>query len=212
MNTQFFLLRHAQTADVTKFHGSESDIGLSAWGHEQARRLAQKFASVPIDAIYSSAMRRAVDTAKPIAEALKLHLEQVPELHERSMGQLAGAPRDEFRHIFDDAMTAWMAGDLEHSHPTGESYAAMRGRGVPALTGILNRHAGQTVAIVAHGMLIRVLISSLVPDWPVSRLGEIRIENCAVNEFRWDGAVLTPVRMFDLPDDLKNPPDDKPFW
>lgn len=212
MNTHLYLMRHAQTADVSKFHGSESDIGLSPWGHEQARRLARRFAEMPVVAVYSSAMRRAVDTATPIAEALKLPLKPVPELHERSMGQLAGASRDEFRHVFDNAMNAWIAGDLEHTHPTGESYAAMRGRGVPALTEILNRHEGQTVAVVAHGMLIRVLISSLVPGWPVSRLGEIRIDNCAVNEFRWDGAVLTPLRLFDLPDDLKNPPDDKPFW
>lgn len=212
MNTHLYLMRHAQTADVSKFHGSESDIGLSDWGHEQSRRLARQFEGSPVNAIYSSAMRRAVDTATPIAVALGLKLTQVPELHERSMGELAGAPREEFRHFFTDAMTAWMSGDLEYTHPTGESFAAMRSRGVPSLTGILDRHDGQTVAVVAHGMLIRVLISSLVPEWPVSRLGDIKIDNCAVNEFRWDGATLTPIRMFDLPEELKNPPDDKPFW
>jgi len=212
MNTHLYLLRHAQTADVSKFHGSESDIGLSDWGHEQARRLATHFSTIPFDAIYSSAMRRAVDTATPIAEAMGLNLTQVPELHERSMGKLAGAPRDDFRHVFTDAMLAWMSGDLEYSHPTGESYAAMRSRGVPALTRILDRHHGQTVAVVAHGMLIRVLISSLVPEWQVTRLAEIKIDNCAVNEFRWDGSNLIPVRLFELPEELNNPPEDKPFW
>jgi probable phosphoglycerate mutase len=212
MITRLFLLRHAQTADTSKFHGSESDIGLSDWGHEQARRLATQFSAIPVDAIYSSAMRRAVDTATPIAQALGLTLTQVPELHERSMGKLAGAPREDFRHVFTDAMIAWIAGDLEYSHPTGESYAAMRSRGVPALTRLLDRHDGQTVAVVAHGMLIRVLISSLVPEWPVSRIADIKIDNCAVNELHWDGSMLIPVRMFELPEQLKNPPDDKPFW
>lgn len=212
MNTHLYLLRHAQTADVSKFHGSESDIGLSHWGQEQARRLATHLSTIPFDAIYSSAMRRAVDTATPIAESLGLKLTQVPELHERSMGKLAGAPREDFRHVFTDAMLAWMSGDLEYSHPTGESYSAMRSRGVPALTRILDRHDGQTVAVVAHGMLIRVLISSLVPEWPVTRLADIKIDNCAVNELRWDGANMIPIRMFDLPEELKNPPDDKPFW
>ncbi|MBI1323914.1 histidine phosphatase family protein [bacterium] len=212
MPTKLYLLRHAQTADTSKFHGSESDIGLSDWGHEQARRLAKRFADTPIDAIYSSAMRRAVDTATPIASTLGLELQQVPALHERSMGELAGASRDEFRHVFTDAMIAWMAGDLNYTHPTGESYQAMRRRGVPALTDILNRNDGRTVLVVAHGMLIRVLISSLVPEWPVSKLADIRIDNCATNEFDWEGGILKPIRLFDLPEDLVNPPDDKPFW
>lgn len=212
MSTHLYLLRHAQTADTSKFHGSESDIGLSDWGHEQARRLAKRFAQTPIDAIYSSAMRRAVDTATPITSALGLELHQVPALHERSMGKLAGASRDEFRHVFTDAMIAWMAGDLNYTHPTGESYKAMRRRGVPALTEILDRNDGRTVLVVAHGMLIRVLISSLVPEWPVSKLSDIKIDNCATNEFVWEGGNLKPIRLFDLPEDLVNPPDDKPFW
>ena len=212
MSTHLYLLRHAQTADTSKFHGSESDIGLSDWGHGQARRLAKRFAQTPIDAIYSSAMRRAVDTATPIASALGLVLHQVPALHERSMGELAGASRDEFRHVFTDAMIAWMAGDLNFTHPTGESYKAMRRRGVPALTEILDRNDGRKVLVVAHGMLIRVLISSLVPEWPVSKLSEIKIDNCATNEFVWEGGSLKPIRLCDLPEDLVNPPDDKPFW
>ncbi len=212
MITRLYLLRHAQTADTSKFHGSESDIGLSAWGHEQARRLASRFADTSIDAIYSSAMRRAVETATPIADALGLELQQVPALHERSMGDLAGSSRDENRHIFTDAMIAWMAGDLDSSHPTGESYSAMRRRGVPALTDLLDRNGGRTVLVVAHGMLIRVLISSLVSEWPVSQLSEIRIDNCATNELVWEGGTLKPIRLFDLPEDLVNPPDDKPFW
>jgi broad specificity phosphatase PhoE len=212
MTTRLFLLRHAQTADTTKFHGSESDIGLSDWGHEQGRLVAERFAGLPIAAVYSSAMRRAVDTATPIARKLGLEVRQEPALHERSMGSLAGACREEFRHVYADAMTAWTSGELEFSHPDGESYAAMRSRGVSALTKILDSHDGETIVVVAHGMLIRVLISSLVAEWPVARLGEIRIDNCALNELIWDGRMLTPVRLFDLPENLKNPPDDKPFW
>jgi probable phosphoglycerate mutase len=212
MTTRLFLLRHAQTADTSKFHGSESDIGLSDWGHEQAIRLANRFRGSKIDAIYSSAMRRAIDTATPIAQALGLELVRIPALHERSMGSLAGAQRDEFRHVFTDAMHAWVGGNLDHTHDTGESYSAMRVRGVPALIDILNRNDGKTVMVVAHGMLIRVLISSLVPAWPVTRLAEIKIDNCAVNELTWNGQTLEPVQLFDLADELQNPPEDKPFW
>ena len=210
--TRLYLMRHAQTADVSKFHGSESDIGLSDWGHEQSRRVARRFEKLPVAAVYSSAMTRAKETARPIAEALGLVPVQVRELHERSMGRLAGADRAEFRHVYTEAMAAWAGGDLGFTHETGESYQAMRDRGVPALVALLERHKGESVVVVSHGMLIRVLLSSLVAELPVSGLGEIKIENVAVNELEWNGAELKIVRLYDLPEDLVNPPEDKPFW
>lgn len=210
--TRLYLLRHAQTADVSKFHGSESDIGLSEWGHEQSRRVARRFGGLPLAAVYSSAMTRAIDTARPIGDVLQLAPVQVRELHERSMGALAGADRAEFRHVYTEAMSAWAAGDLDFTHQTGESYQAMRDRGVPALRAILDRHRGESVVVVSHGMLIRVLLSSLVKELPVKDLAAIRIDNVAVNELIWDGAWLKPLKLYDLPEDLVNPSEDKPFW
>lgn len=210
--TRLYLMRHAQTADVSKFHGSESDIGLSEWGHEQSRRVARRFEGLPIAAVYSSAMTRAVDTAAPIAAALGLVPGQVRELHERSMGALAGADRAAFRHVYTEAMDAWAGGDLDFTHETGESYRMMRDRGVPALVALLNRHRGESVVVVSHGMLIRVLLSSLVGDLPVSGLGAIKIDNVAVNELEWDGTKLNVIKLYDLPEELVNPPEDKPFW
>lgn len=210
--TRLYLLRHAQTADTEKFHGSESDIGLSEWGHEQSRRVARRFEGLPIAAVYSSAMSRAIATATPIAELLGLSLRQEPRLHERSMGQLAGADRNAFRHVYIEAMTAWAQGDLDFTHETGESYRMMRERGVPALVETLQRHRGESIVVVSHGMLIRVLLSSLVETLPVTNLGAIKIDNVAVNELEWDGNKLCPVRLYDLPDELANPPEDRPFW
>jgi len=46
----------------------------------------------------------------------------------------------------------------------------------------------------------------------LSKLGEIKIDNVAVNELIWNGQSLEPVRLYDLPDELQNPPEDKPFW
>lgn len=210
--TRLYLMRHAQTADVSKFHGSESDIGLSEWGHEQSRRVAGRFAGVPIAAVYSSAMRRAIDTAAPIAATLGLVPQQIRALHERSMGSLAGADRSEFRHVYTEAMNAWATGDLDFTHDSGESYRMMRDRAVPALVGLLDRHRGESVLVVSHGMLIRVLLSSLVPELPVSELGAIKIDNVAVNEFLWNGTTLMPKKLYDLPEELVNPPEDTPFW
>jgi 2,3-bisphosphoglycerate-dependent phosphoglycerate mutase len=210
--TKIYLLRHAQTADVTKFHGSESDIGLSEWGHEQSRRLAGAFADVKVDAIYSSAMRRAVDTASPMARQKNLKLNQIQDLHERSMGELAGASREEFRHIYIGAMQAWAGGDLDFTHPSGESFRQMQQRGLPALRQIAEDHAGQAVVVVSHGMLIRVLLASLVRGMSVADIHGIKIDNVAVNELSWDGEAFDAIQLYHLPEELRNPPDDKPFW
>lgn len=210
--TKIYLLRHAQTADVSRFHGSESDIGLSTWGHEQSQHLAELFRDVNIDAVYSSAMRRAIDTATPLAKQKNLGLVQVKELHERSMGELAGACREEFRHIYTTAMDEWSVGNLDFTHPTGESYRQMQARGVPALRKIAESHAGETVVVVSHGMLIRILLASLVKEMGVANLHTIKIDNVAVNELVWDGEMFDAIKLYHLPDNLRNPPDDKPFW
>lgn len=210
--TKIFLLRHAQTADVTKFHGSESDIGLSAWGHEQSQRLADLFVDIKIDLVYSSAMRRAIDTALPLTKRKGLGLIQVGALHERSMGELAGACREEFRHIYTKAMDEWSAGNLDFTHPTGESYRQMQVRGVPALRNIAEQHSGKSVVVVSHGMLIRVLLASMVRGMSFAELHNIKIDNVAVNELVWDGKMFDAVTLYQLPDNLRNPPDDKPFW
>ena len=61
--TRLLLARHAETSAPDRFHGAESDIGLSAWGTRQAELLGQSLKAAGATALYSSAMRRAVDTA-----------------------------------------------------------------------------------------------------------------------------------------------------
>lgn len=210
--TRLYLLRHAQTADVSKFHGAESDIGLSPWGHEQSRRLARRFLGSPITTVYCSAMKRARDTAQPIAELLKRPMQQVPTLHERKMGHLAGVSREDFRHVYVDAMQAWSEGNLNFSHESGESFWMMQQRSIPAITELLNRHRGESIIVVSHGMLIRVLLASLVRGMSPADIHEIKIDNCAVNELQWDGKMLEALKLYQLSEDLQNPPEDKPFW
>src|SRR5436309_841155 len=88
MPTRVYLLRHAETANPAVFHGAESDVGLSERGHRQAEAIARYFAALGPDVVVSSAMRRARDTAQPIAAACGLPLIVEPELHERRVGVL----------------------------------------------------------------------------------------------------------------------------
>src|SRR5262245_5735764 len=92
MPTRVLLLRHAESANPTIFHGAESDVDLSERGRRQAEAVALILAGSRPGRLISSGMRRAQETAKPIARACGLPLEIEPGLHERRVGALSGTP------------------------------------------------------------------------------------------------------------------------
>ena len=182
--TRILLLRHGETTAPDRFHGCESDVDLSARGQAQAGAAAALIAPLAPRAIYSSTLRRAVATAAPIARACGLVPRTVEALHERRMGPLSGAPRDEFWDIYEEAKSHWAAFDLDHSHPGGESFAEIRDRVVPAFTGLAAAHPGETIVVVAHGVVIRVLLCTLVEGLCPADFGSIPLDYVRVHDLR----------------------------
>lgn len=185
--TRVLLLRHAETSAPDCFHGAESDVDLGARGHGQAATVAQALAPLRPAAIYSSAMLRARQTAAPIAEACHLDPHVVESLHERRMGPLSGQPKAEGWSTYEEAMTHWMAGNLAYTHEGGESFADIAARTVPAFQALAARHRGQTIVVVAHGVVIRVLLCSLLDELKLTDFANVPIEFVGVNDLRWDG-------------------------
>ncbi len=184
--TRVLLLRHAETSAPACFHGAESDVGLGERGHRQAEAVARHLANQRPGALYSSGMRRAIETARPIARACGLQMQIVPDLYERRMGSLSGRPRDEGWAIYDEARRRWISGDLDHTHPGGESYADIRRRVVPAFLQLAEQSPGQTAVVVAHGVVIRVLLTSLIEGFGPADFDRIAIEFVALNELQSD--------------------------
>ena len=184
--TRILLLRHAETAAPDRFHGSESDVGLGPRGFEQAEAAGPLVAGARPVAAYSSAMLRARQTLEPIARACGLDPVAMPELHERRMGALSGMPIIDGRDAYLAAMARWKAGDLDAAHEGGESYAQIRDRVVPALEGLAARHERETIVVVAHGVVIRVLLCHLLDGGP-GRFDGYGIDFVAVNDLRHDG-------------------------
>jgi broad specificity phosphatase PhoE len=185
--TRVLLLRHAETAEPGRFHGAESDVGLSARGRLQAEAVARELAEWKPTALYASAMRRALDTAAPIARACGLEPRVVESLHERRMGPLAGVLRAEGLAVYEEAKRRWRAGDLRHTHQGGESYQDIRDRVVPAFRDVAGRHAGATIVVVAHGIVIRVLLTTLLEGYGPHDFDRVGIANCGINALRWQG-------------------------
>jgi 2,3-bisphosphoglycerate-dependent phosphoglycerate mutase len=189
--TRMLLARHAETAAPDRFHGAESDIGLSEFGARQAGRLAEYLSTQGAAAVYSSAMRRAVDTAKLIAEACKVEPIPIAALHERRIGPLSGLSREEGWAMYAASKTRWVDGDLDHTHEGGESYNDIRRRIVPVLEELSARHAGETIIVIAHGVVIRVALTSLLVGARPSNFDRFAIDFASVNDLRFDGRSWT---------------------
>jgi broad specificity phosphatase PhoE len=195
IQTRLLLARHAETRAPDRFHGAESDIGLSELGFRQADRLAEFLSTTGAAAIYSSAMRRAVETTKPIARACNLVPVPIAALHERRIGPLSGLSREEGWAVYAASKTRWIDGDLDHTHPGGESYNDVRRRVMPILNELTARHAGQTIIVVAHGLVIRVVLTTLLDGSHPSEFDRFAIDFASVNDLRFDDAIWRAQRL-----------------
>jgi 2,3-bisphosphoglycerate-dependent phosphoglycerate mutase len=179
MTTRIMLLRHAESADPTVFHGSESDIDLSERGYRQAEAIAEELRGFEPAVVVSSAMIRARKTAAAIARICRVPHEIEAELHERRVGILSGLPFDH-GGIWSETARRWAAGETAYAHEGAESYDDVRDRTVPAWRRVVARHSGKRIAIVSHGVVCKVLIASLIPHVNWETGGSIK--NVGLNE------------------------------
>jgi broad specificity phosphatase PhoE len=186
LSTRVLLLRHAETAEPGRFHGCESDVGLSPRGHAQARAAAARYARETPAVVVSSGLLRARDTARPIAEACAVEHRVVEPIHERRMGHLARALREDGWATYDEGRRRWAAGELDWTHEGGESYAQIHARVVPAFEAIAADAIGRTAVVVAHGVVIRVLLTSLVAGLSPADFTSIPIDYVVAFDLRRD--------------------------
>ncbi|KVN20994.1 histidine phosphatase family protein [Burkholderia stagnalis] len=155
--TQILFIRHGETAwnRIKRIQG-HIDIPLADTGLAQAQRLAARLAceardGAGIDAIYSSDLMRAQQTAQPAADALGLPLVLREGLRERAYGVFQGHDSTEIEARFPDAYAAWQTRDPGFEPEGGESQRAFYHRVLHALEPIVAAHPGGRIACVAHG-------------------------------------------------------------
>ncbi|PAJ76739.1 histidine phosphatase family protein [Burkholderia ubonensis] len=155
--TQILFIRHGETAwnRIKRIQG-HIDIPLADSGLAQAQRLAVRLAretrdGARVDAIYSSDLMRAQQTAQPAADALGLPLVLRAGLRERAYGIFQGHDSTEIEARFPDAYAAWQTRDPGFEPEGGESQRAFYHRVLHALEPIVAAHPGGRIACVAHG-------------------------------------------------------------
>jgi probable phosphoglycerate mutase len=200
MPDRVLLLRHAESADPLIFHGAESDIGLSVRGQRQAEAVAPVLAAYRPARVVSSAMRRARDTAEPIVRACGVPWQIEPELHERRVGELSGTPTGRSEGVWPDTLRRWMAGETGFAPAGAESFDAIARRVLPVWERVTAGANDETLVIVAHGVVCKVLLLTLLPGWSPAdwrRLGPIH--NVGISELVREGEDWRAVRLNEVP-------------
>jgi broad specificity phosphatase PhoE len=178
--TTILLVRHGETDwNAQRRVQGHSDTPLNETGREQARALAGELAEERIDAVYSSDLVRAHETARIVAESHGLAVIAIPDLRERHFGTWEGLSDEEILERFPEAADGtW--GD-------GESRHEMARRVFDALQRIADTHPDGRVVVVSHGGPLRAVLTHCGVD------GVERIENCYVVKLEAAGGLLSGI-------------------
>lgn len=192
MTTTVLLVRHAAHALVDNtLCGRKPGVHLGDRGRAQAERLAEKLAERAVDAVRTSPMERARETAEPIARRLGVEPEVAQDLIEIDFGAWTGKRFDEL-----DAEPGWARWNTIRSQtrpPGGEAMIEAQARIVRHLEGLRESHAGRSVALVTHGDLIKTALAYHL-GLPIDAWNRFEILPASVSALRlseWGSTILS---------------------
>jgi probable phosphoglycerate mutase len=196
--TEILLIRHGETTwnQQGRMQG-QHDSPLTPLGLQQARLLARRLKAAAFTALYSSDLGRAHQTARCIADATGHEIVADRDLRERSFGIFEGLTNAEIAVRYPD-LHAQFERRLPHfCMPDGESAAQFQQRCVGALERIAQRHEGETIVVVSHGLVLDAVFrkaSNMALEIPRG----FPLLNCSINTFRYDAGGWKPLTVCDV--------------
>ena len=161
--TRLLLVRHGETELQSSLrYWGKTDVALGPTGLHQAEQLRDRLAMERIDAIYSSELKRASDTAGIIAARHNQKVTTCPELREVDFGRLEGLEFNEIHNQFPEVEQMWLTRNPALIYPDGESMPDFETRVATFETRIKNHRVDETILIVAHAGVLRTLICQLL--------------------------------------------------
>lgn len=153
--TQLILIRHGETLwNTERRMQGQQDSPLTERGLWQARQLGLRMKTMEFSALYSSDLPRAARTAGAIAAETGHEILADERLRERHFGLFEGLTQKEMQSRAPEAYERFMSRDPHYAVPGGESPAAFFARCRAVLEELARRHAGQSIAIVTHGLVL----------------------------------------------------------
>lgn len=184
--TTIILCRHGESeGNRDARFGGHSPTPLTELGRHQALSTGRRLAQWGVDALYSSDLPRAQQTAELISEALGgLKPESTPALRERSVGIFTGLSFDEARAQYPNEYEALLRREPDSCPPGGETYLQCRARASSFVDHVLASHAGQRVVLVSHHLtLYQLVLHILGVENQANPRFYVRIDNCALHRF-----------------------------
>lgn len=180
-----FIVRHGENpANLTgEFSYRRIDYPLNDTGRRQAQQTAAYFRDQRINAIFSSPLKRAVETAQIIAQPLGLPVTALESFREVNVGTLEGRATQENWALHDRIFEDWLVRDQpESTFPGGENLTRLVARVRDGLRTVVAGRDGQRLVVAAHGGILVASIRALCPGTTLADLEPLRIANCAITE------------------------------
>jgi len=190
--TRLYLVRHGEVEETYhRIFGGRIDMDLSPRGQLQAISVAAHFEPLAVDAVYCSPMRRAQQTVRPLLSAKGLTAVTLDDLREMDFGDWTGHRWEEIQQKFGVSAFTWIEQIENGLVPNAETGNVLRDRIRPCVQNILANHSGQSVAVVCHGGVIRVILSLLL-QLPLPSMAAFEVDYCSISiaDCRHDRAIL----------------------
>jgi broad specificity phosphatase PhoE len=180
--TELILARHGETAwNVEKVFRGRADVDLDEVGVKQAELLGKYLCTWGLEAIYSSPLRRALDTAKTVARYQKVAVRIAEGLTDFDYGEWQSLPEQEVKRLYPALLNEWHNSPHDVRIPGGESLEDVTKRAGEVVHGIISGHQGN-VLVVSHRVVIKVLICHLL-GLDNSHFWNIRQDVCGITVF-----------------------------
>ncbi len=183
--TRLYLIRHAEAeGNVFRRLQGQYDSLVTPNGRRQIQALAERFAHIPVDAVYASDLARTCLTASAIYLPKNLPLHTDRRFREIKVGIWENLPFGWLDHIDPERNRAFSRSPKTWHVEGSERYEEYTARFLQALREVAQRHEGQTVAIFSHGMVLRGALQTLF--YPDDREAVAHCENTAVSCLIYD--------------------------
>jgi phosphoserine phosphatase len=192
---RLFVVRHGETEWVRerRFAGSR-DIPLTAAGRGQCAAVARALASATVAAVYASPLERARASAEVIATPHGLPVRIVPAFSEMTFGSWEGLTRDEARARDPEAWAQWRSAPHLLKLAGGETIAEVAARVTAGVEALQAAHDGQTVVLVSHGVVARVIVLGAL-GLGLDRLWTLDAAPAGITEIEYEPGWATVHRM-----------------
>ncbi len=183
---RFILVRHGQTEwNASGRYQGQSNVALSDTGRKQARLLAERFPLKQLDAIYTSDLDRARETAECVGEKLDVPVYPEKAFRELSFGDWEGLTYQQITARWPEESNKLFIAPDELEIPHGETFQALQKRALEKINELCKKHVDQTIGIFAHGAINKTILAGLM-HIPLHYLWSLRQDNTAVNILRLD--------------------------